>query len=62
MIKVETKGDDTRASAVRGRHGGLHAANQGKRGITADFREPSTLMGQALIAEADIGENFKTGG
>ena len=68
VIKVESQaGDDTRAWGppfVGDTAAYFHAANRGKRGITADFREPADLdRVKALIADADIVvENFKTGG
>jgi crotonobetainyl-CoA:carnitine CoA-transferase CaiB-like acyl-CoA transferase len=74
VVKVEApEGDDTRKWGppfVEGTDGAhlsaayFHAANRGKRSITADFRTPE---GQALVrklaAHADIVvENFKVGG
>jgi crotonobetainyl-CoA:carnitine CoA-transferase CaiB-like acyl-CoA transferase len=75
VVKVERPGggDDTRAwgppfvEAADGSHlsaAYFHAANRGKRGITADFERPA---GQALIrrlaVHADVLiENFKVGG
>ncbi|MFC2968491.1 CaiB/BaiF CoA transferase family protein [Acidimangrovimonas pyrenivorans] len=72
VIKVESpEGDDTRrwGPPFIKREGDrsaayFHAANRGKRSVTADFRTPE---GQAavrrLVAEADVViENFKVGG
>jgi hypothetical protein len=74
VVKVEApEGDDTRkwgppfVEGLNGEHlsaAYFHAANRGKRSITADFR---TAEGQALVrklaAHADIVvENFKVGG
>ncbi len=74
VVKVEApEGDDTRKWGppfVEGENGEnlsaayFHAANRGKRSITADFR---TAEGQALVrrlaAHADVViENFKVGG
>ena len=74
VVKVEApEGDDTRkwgppfVESTDGEHlsaAYFHAANRGKRSITADFR---TVEGQALVrrlaAHADVVvENFKVGG
>src|SRR5690606_24231098 len=74
VVKVEApEGDDTRkwgppfVEGAEGEHlsaAYFHAANRGKRSITADFRTPE---GQALVrrlaAHADVVvENFKVGG
>ena len=72
VIKVEApEGDDTRnwGPPFIEREGGpvaayFHAANRGKRSVTADFRTPEGQEKvRALLADADIViENFKVGG
>ena len=72
VIKVEApEGDDTRRWGPPFiEHAGetsaayFHAANRGKRSVTADFRTPEgQAFVRALVAEADILiENFKVGG